>query len=358
MIETCRPLALAAAFTMIAAAGTATAQTLAVRGAPGGATIEFVFNGATISSTTVDPVRNASSAVVLQASIGKPETDVHIYLDQCGTRLRAIFVERGVPPPPQQGCVRKEIWGWYLARPVTTFVMDLSGSEPSVAVRQGPAPREWLGDVGGKPPRTWPPVPSGLMLSGGGGFSAFGGAVASECGDVAQCSGSGTGIAYSAGISYWIARFVAAEAGYLKPARVETIGSGSNFRFTGKVDSEILFVGANVGGPVGPVRIYGRGGVNYVRAASTSTETIDDSTVTVGGVTQTVRGGTQTFSATTAGWSSYFGGGLEVWLKSALAIYVEGGRFTLKGKPRDGSQSQLDDHMTIIGGGVRVHLGR
>jgi hypothetical protein len=358
MIETCRPLALAAAFTMIAAAGTATAQTLAVRGAPGGATIEFVFNGATISSTTVDPVRNASSAVVLQASIGKPETDVHIYLDQCGTRLRVIFVERGVPPPPQQACVRKEIWGWYLARPVTTFVMDLGGSEPSVAVRQGPAPREWLGDVGATPPRTWPSVPNGLMLSGGGGFSVLGGAVAAECGNVAQCSGSGTGIAYSAGISYWIARFVAAEVGYLKPADVETAGSGSNFRFSGTLDSEILIVGANVGAPVGPVRIYGRGGANYVRATSKSTETIDDATVTVGGVTQTVKGGTQTFSAKTAGWSSYFGGGVEVWLKRALAIYAEGGRFTLKGKPLDGSESQLDDHVTVLGGGVRVHIGR
>jgi len=357
MIETCRPLALAAAFTMIAAAGTATAQTLAVRSAPAGATIEFVFNGATISSATVDPAR-ASSAVVLQAPTGKPETDVHIYFDQCGTRLRVIFVERGVPPPPQQACVRKEIWGWYLARTVTTFVMDLSGSEPSVAVRQGPAPREWLGDAGAKPPRTWPPVPNGLMVSGGGGFSSVGAAVATECGDVAQCSGSGTGIAYSAGISYWLAKFVAAEAGYLKPADVETTGSGSNFHFSGTLESEILFVGGNVGGPVGPVRIYGRGGANYVRAASRSTETIDDATVTVGGVTQTVRGGTQTFTASTAGWSSYFGGGFEIWLKPALAIYAEGGRFTLKGKPRDGSPSQLDDHVTVIGAGVRVHIGR
>jgi hypothetical protein len=87
-------------------------------------------------------------------------------------------------------------------------------------------------------------------------------------------------------------------------------------------------------------------------------ETIDDRTVTVDEVDQVVPGGTVVQQFKTRGWSWTFGGGVEAWLGRWVAIYGEGGYLRLKGATVDGSEGQLDDGLTYVVAGLRVHVGR
>ena len=356
MIEPWRLLVLAAVLNATVGIGVATAQSVIVRNAPPGSTIELVLNAARIGSATADPSGDATLAVNLPGNVD--ETDVHIYVDTCAKLQRVLLVEHGLqPPPPAQACTRTGMVRLFAVRRASTLVVDLAGPSPAVWLAQGPAPREWLRQ-GPVTERAWKPLPTGLVLFGGGGFAKFSDAVALACGTVSPCTGNDSRVTYAVGAAYWFTRFLAAEATYVKPANVTANGSGDTFRFDSSLDARVLTVTGMVGVPLGPVRLYGQAGANYHRATSSTTETIDDVTVTLDDVTETIPGGTQTFEMKTAGWGWLFGGGLEAWVVPSLAIYAEAGRAALKGAARDGGEGAIDDRVTFMLIGARVHIGR
>ncbi len=355
-----RPLALAAAFTVTVGIGTATAQTVFVRHAPPGSTIELVLNAATVASATADARGDAMLALKTPATEGKGETSARVYVDVCDKLRRVLFVEPGTEvPPPGGACDRKEIAGLFAVRRVTTFVLDLAGPIPMLWLRQGPVPVEWLvAEPGASPVGPRRRSPTGLVLFGGGSFAEFRDAVGMACGTVEECSGDAFKHTYNAGVAYWFTRFLAAEASYMKPAKVTANGSEYGYRFNSFLDTRLLTVAGKGGVPIGPVRFFGLAGANYHQATSSTTETIDDVTVIVDDVTQTFLGGTQTFEMKTAGWSWMFGGGIEIWATSSLGIYAEGRYAKVKGVPVGGGEGGLDDRATFILFGARIHIGR
>lgn len=351
MTNPCRPLALAAAIEMIVGVGVATAQTVIVRNAPPGSTIELVLNAATIGSAPADRAGDATLAVNVSANAGKTETDAHIYVDVCGNMRRVLLVEQGMQPPPRAGgCDRTEIAGLFLVRQVTTLVVDVGGSTPTMWLRQGPAPPEWLirGPGRDRPARVWSALPTGLVLFGGGGLVKFRDAIFLACGNVTECGGDDFPLGYTAGAAYWFSPFLAAEASYMT-AKLAVNGRGDNFRFNSFLDTDVLTVVGKGGVPLGPVRLYGQAGANYHRATSGTTQTLENVTGTTGA---------QTFELRTAGWGWLFGGGAEAWVAPSFAIYGEVGRAALKGAARDNGEGAIDDRLTVILLGARVRIGR
>lgn len=355
----CRRLVVCvAAIIAIVNVGVAAAQTVIVRKAPPGATIELVLNTTTVSSAVADRAGDATLPVNLSKNAGKAETDAHVYVDACGESRSVLIIERGVTPPPAGACDRTEMAGLFWVRNVTTMVVDLSGTRPTMRLRQGRAPAEWLRDAPVDAARVRRLAPTGLVLSGAAGFAKLGSAVAVSCGSVTDCAGDDSGIGYTAGASVWVARFLAAEASYVKPPDVTAHGSGTNFRFDSALNVNLVNIVGKVGAPVGPVRIYGQVGPTYHRAKLSTTETIDATTITVDDVAQTIAGGTQTFELRTDGWSWVFGGGLEGWVTNSFALFGEFDRAAVKGKNRAGGEGSIDDRLTLFLFGARVHIGR
>lgn len=352
MMKPWRPLVLAAALEVTIGVGRATAQTVIVRGAPPGSAVELVLNSSAVGSATADSAGDATLVVNQPTTAGKTEMDAYVYVDACDNMRRVLLVERGLQPPPQgAGCERRQIVGLFLVRRISTLVVNVTGPNPTVILRQGRFnPRQSSG-------RIWT-SPTGLVLFGGGGLAKFRDAAALACGDVTACAGGDFSGAYTVGAAYWFTRFLGAEASYLKPAEVNVDGSGTNFRFNSFLDAHVVTAAGIVGVPIGPVRLYGQAGANYHRATSGTTQTIEDVTVTIEGVTQTIKGGTQTYGLRTAGWGWLFGGGLEAWLTSYIAIYGEGWRAAIKGTALDDAEGSVDDGLTSIVIGARVRIGR
>jgi hypothetical protein len=354
MMESWRPLALAAALNMIAGVGVARAQTVAVTNAPPGSTVELVLNTTPIGSVAADARGDARLPLNFSADAGKTEMDANVSVEACDNVLRVLVVERGQQRPPVgAGCSRRDVEGLYLVRRVTTLVVDVSGPNPAIWLRQGAVTLH-----PSKPPRAWSSSPTGLVVSGGGGLAKLSNVVSVACGNVTECSGDKSGIAYTAGVAYWLTAFLAAEASYVKPAKAATRGSGNGFRFDSGLDAHVLTFVGKIGAPLGRLRLYGEAGANYHRATFATTETVDDLTTTIDGVTTTIPGGTQTFELRTAGWGWVFGGGLDVWMASSFAIYAEGGRAVLKGSARDNGEGAIDDRLTFLLLGARVRIGR
>ncbi len=353
MKQVWRPLLLAAALSVSAGVGVATAQIVMVKNAPPGSAIELVLNSATIGTATADAAGNAVVTAKLPA--GTNETDVHIYVDLCDKSRRIVFIERGLQPQEAgTSCDRREIVGWFLLRAGTSMLID-TGTSPSVWLRQGPIPNAWLTLAPGAvlPGRG---VPKGLVLFGGGGFEKFRDFAARACGDT-DCTPSDFRPSYTVGADFWVTRFLAAEVAYLKPGNAKATGSGTSFSFDSSLKTQVLTVAAKVGVPVGPVRVYGRVGTNYQRSTFTTTDTITPTTVTVNDQEQTIPGGTQTFELQTRGWSWMFAGGLEGWVSPSIAIFGEAGLLNLKGKVVPSGEGTLDDRLTSLLFGVRVHIG-
>lgn len=342
------------------AAGAAAAQTVIVRDAPPRSTVEAQLNAQAATAATADANGDATLSVSLPVDVN--ETTVRAFVDLCGSVVRVLLVESGLAPPPQApGCQRKEAVGRIMAmRRVTTFVVDLAGSEPSVHLRQGPAPAEWLrrGANAEGVSRFAGSAPTGLLLFGGGGLTTFSNLEQVACGTASSCVGDSLGRTVAAGAAFWIARFVGAQASYVKPASLTTTGGGGNFRFNSDLDVDMVTAAGNVGGSIGRVRIYGQGGLNHHRATFKTTETVDDATVTIDGVTQTIKGGTQTLELKTAGWGWLIGGGVEIWMTRAVALYAEGSQARLKGAALGGGEGRMDDHATSLVFGARVRIGR
>jgi hypothetical protein len=177
------------------------------------------------------------------------------------------------------------------------------------------------------------------------------------CGQ-APCAKRDMGIAYTGGVTYWLARFAAVDASYMRPAIATADGGETGYRFNSELHSHLLILGGNVGAPIGPTRIYGRVGATYHRASLRTTQTIDDSTVTIDGEEQTIEGGTQSYDLRTAGWGLLYGGGVEAWATPTFAVYFEGGLADVKGSHVDAGEGEIDDRVTYFVFGARFRFGR
>ncbi len=354
MRQSWRPLVLAAALSVSASVGVASAQIVLVRNAPAGSAIEIVLNSATIGTAKADNAGNATVTAKLPASTS--QTDVHIFVDVCDQSRRILFIERGLQPQdPTPGCDRKEIAGWFLLQPVTSLLVDV-GNIPSVWLRQGSIPAQWLSQEPGVeiPGRT---APKGLVVFGGGGFEKFRDATTVACGNSSDCTGKDFRPAYVVGAEFWFTRFLAAEVTYLKPSNATASGTGTNYRFDTSLETQVLTIAGKVGVPLGAVRVYGRAGMNYHRATSATNETFDPVTITnEDGTTTTIPGGTQTLEFQTRGWSWMFAAGLEGWVSSRFAIFGEAGLVNLKGNAVGGGEGAVNDRLTslLIGAKVRI----
>jgi hypothetical protein len=370
MMGSWRPLALAAALNLVAGTGIAAAQSVIVRYAPPGATIELVLNSATVGSATADSQGNATVTAEPSARLTKPQTTARVYVDACGSLQRVLVVERGVAAPPRpEACERREIAGLYTLRPVTAFFVELRDTGPRLWLRQGSIPQLWLEEGPGRSDLPgWTPVPRGLTLSGGSSLGQFSDTVWIACGNVGGCDGDGLKFTYSGGATYWIRRFVAAEVSYVRPGRVTAQGSDFGYNFDSFLDTQIVTIAGLGGVPVGPVRLYGKFGANHSWATFSTTNTINDRAFTIGGTgddgdngepqTITIRGGTQTFEQITKGWGWIFGGGIEGWVSPSVALYGEITRAALKGMPLDEEfEGRLNERASFFVFGLRLRLG-
>src|SRR5688572_3380357 len=230
MTRSGRVLTLAATLNAILAC-TAHAQTVIVRRAPPGSTIELVVNTETVGSTTADASGDARLTTNMFAAPGKSETDAFLFVDFCTDNRRIVIVERsGQPVQPPAGCDRRQILGVYLVRRISTLVVNAAGPNPTVLLRQG--------SVSLTPKRVWEPSPAGLHVFGGGGLMQIRDAVGLACGNVSNCSGDESDIGYTVGVTYWFTRYLAAEGSYTKPGDITVQGSGDAFTFNSFLDSE------------------------------------------------------------------------------------------------------------------------
>jgi len=344
-VEICRPsrllpLLFSSVLVGTTGLGAAAAQTVIVRSAQQGATIEVTFNGGTPATGPADTFGDAKLTVPARTA----EAAVLVHLDDCGNRVRVLLVEAGIQAAaPEPGCNRIDITSVFVMRPVTTFVIDMNGAATTVHLTQGPPPASWVLRGEAAAGHKWgTPVP-GLVVSAAAGAASFSNAVSAACGDVQDCKRTNFGgvVALSAG--YWINRYLGAEAAYVQPADVAVTGSGDTFRFDSRLAVRLATFVGKVGAPVGPARLYGFGGVNRHESTLTTTETMNDAT--------------QTFAQKTTGWNWMAGGGFELWISRFIAMYSEMTLAQVKGSPAGGGEGGIDNRATLVVGGIRVRLG-
>ena len=331
-----RAVAIAAA-TAVFGGGVATAQTVIVRKAPQGSTVEVMVKGAVAGTASVNSGGDAVVSANLFGTAEKAETDAYLFVDVCGSVRRVLIVERGEPVPPRTSdCVRHDLPGLFLVRRVSSLVFDVSTPAPTVLLRQG--------SYSLKPPRVWKPAPTGLIVFGGAGLGRFRDASAIGCGAVEGCSGDDSGTALTAGAAFWLAKWLAGEVSYMRPAKSEASATTDTFTFDSVLDAEIVNLSAKIGVPIGPTRIYGNIGTSWHRALNTTTQT-----------TGTI---VDTFDVQTEGWGWMWAAGFEAWLASSVAIYGEGGSIGLEGKPVNVPEGGIDERVNFVVGGFRIRLGR
>ena len=334
MSKSLRLLALAAALNIVAT-GAAFAQTVILKGAKPGETVEVVVNDSPANKGTVaaDGTATVSGSLPLNDA-RRPEMDARLYLDACDAQRRVLIVNRSqLPLPPPVGCTRTDISGIYWVRQRSTIVIDVSKPIPDVLLRQGAynpnAPVRRL-------------APKGLAAFGGGGLAKLRDASAIACGDVTDCQGGDFVGGYHVGATLWITRWFGVEGSYLRPSKMVVVGNGGTFTFSNRMDVDFVNVAVKGGLPIGPVRIFGQGGMTYHEARDTMTETIGSAS--------------QTVETHTDGWSYTFGGGLEGWISNRLALYGEAGVLNMKGKERLSEVIQVDDRLTYYMFGVRFRI--
>lgn len=357
-------LALAAAIYVTVGTGVAEAQTVMVRNAPAGSTLELVLNLETIGSIKADGQGEGTLPVNLPAHGSRAEADVNIAIDVCEGVRRLLLVERGLQPPAPQGqaCTRHQVPELFALRSVTTLVVDMGPSTPTVWLRQGKPPETWLRDqteeerAASKERR---PSPTGFVLFGGAGMVKISDVVTAACGTVSDCSGDDFVFGFTGGMAFWIKRWLALEATYTRPMNVKASADpeGDFFNFESTFDTHIVNLGGMVGVPIGPIRIFGKGGATFHQATFFTEQTNENYTITIGDVEVPLPGGTQQFSLRTDGWGYYFGGGLEAWVAPSWGIYTEIVRSQLKGKTMDEGEGELDSKATALVVGVRLRIG-
>ncbi len=343
-------LSLVAVLGIVAAAGSADAQTIIARKGPAGGTVEVQINDKVVATETANA--DGEATLIVPGPASRPDIDATVYVDSCGTRRRILFVQPGIgTPPPDTACIRRDIPGLFLVKAISTIVVSVEGPSPRLLLRQGPFDPN-------APPKTWTVVPSGLMVSGGGGLGTFSNVNTNVCGNVASCEGDDTGWAYTVGAEYWFSQYLALDVSFLKPPTTSATASETVYNFTDTLDVAIVTIGGKVGVPVGPVRVYGRVGVTYERSLSSMSQNVLERTSTVDDVTTTVPGGSVTLEYETSGLGWFAGGGLELWLTRHVAFYAEGNFMMLKGSESGAGQGVLDDkHMSVLGG-IRLRVGK
>jgi hypothetical protein len=333
----------------------ADAQTVVVRHAAPGSTVEVVLNATPVGTATADPQGNAT--VMASDTAGVP-IDAGVWVDACGNTHRVILARLGAQPPPDAACRRTQIAGLYFVQRLTSIVIDVRDS-PSLRLRQGPVPDAWLRDPtpGGGQVAAAPPLPSltGLTLFGGIGRGAALNFGSQACGNVTSCSDNRS-TPYAGGVAWWFNDFVAAEARYNYLGDHQAEASTEAFRFTTTREGGVLAFTGRGGFRVGRVRPFGRGGLSLHRATLTTTQTMNETTVVVDGVTQTIPGGTQVFQSRTRGWAPVYGGGAEIWLSSVVGIYGEVQRIGLKGSDDRSADIDIDDAEVTVQAGVTVRF--
>jgi hypothetical protein len=353
------PALLAGAIVATVGASTAAAQTVYVRGLSPGTPVEVTLGPASASGKAgADGVASVPLKAVEESTA---EIVVHVHVDACGAGWRIALAERAIDaPPPAPGCRRTDVAGAYVLRRVTSVVIDVTTPTPDLRISQGPVPSAWLTSQAApeRPHQVSFETPTGLMFFGGAGLAHANDAVQVFCGAVQPCSGKSSRPIFEGGATYWITPFVGAIATYMKPNNFTADGTGTGFRFSSELDAEVLtFAGAG-GVPIGRVKPYGLAGLNYHRAVSRTVQITDPVTVTVDDAPVILPGGTQTFEFETTGWGWLFGGGVEVWTGSRLAIYGQVEWAGLKGDDPNGGEGRLDDRLTVLMAGVRFRLGR
>jgi hypothetical protein len=342
LMESWRQLALATVVTLTLAAGISSAQTVIVKNAPPGSSVEVVVNqDATGVTSDVDTSGVATVVIGLFKDPAKLETDAQIFIDVCDKKRRILIAERGVlAAPPEKGCNRTDMGGWFLLKPVSSLLIDAGGPSPTLLLRQG--------RVSLNPSTTLSGVPTGVVLFGGGAYTSIGDVRLLMCGTVGNCSGGSSGFKYSGGVAYWFAPFLAAEATWIRPYEVNAEGTVSNFRFNSSYDADIFTVAGVVGIPAKAARPFGKVGANYHRAIFATTQTQTDAT----------ENATQNYHVKTDGWGFVFGGGVEVWIKPTFGFYGEAGYGKIKGEPLDDEEGPANFGLTYVLFGARIHIGR
>ena len=333
---------------------TAMAQTIIVKNAPPGSTVELLLNATAVGTATVAATGDATLTMDVSAGGKKPQTDANFHVDLCGTLRRIVVVERGVPAPVKEStCERHDIPGLFLVQKVTNVVIDVGGSTPTLWLRQGAVPEAWLrqGPLEEEPERLLKPSPTGLVLSGGGAFTSLRDALFLACGEVQGCTGSGKGFGYAGSVTFWLAPYLGVEAGYLRPKKMTAGGNVGGFRFDSTFEAHIVTIVGKGALPLGPVRIFGQGGFNRHEGTFETIQGLEGTTA--GSVTDP-----QTFTRKTQGWGQTYGGGIEVWPSSKFALYAEAGWATLKGDEVNEGEGFLDERVNFLLFGARVRLGR
>jgi opacity protein-like surface antigen len=353
-----RPLLMAAVLCTAGFARVADAQTIIVRHVPPDVTVEASLDTRPAVQAVLDPAGNAR--IALNAIQGTAEASVRVFLYACDSRRRLALVGRDAPIPPMPTeCVRKDLSGVFVLRPVTTLVLNLAESTPIVLIAQGQPPREWLEDIPEQAEgvKVHTPAP-GLMVFGGGGWSNFRENTFKACGQlVTSCSGGDLRMGTTIGATYWMSPFIAAEVSFAKDRVLTAFGNTPSSSFTTTVDPEILIINAKVGVPVHErVTFYGTGGIDHHRATTTTTDIADDLPVTIDGVSQTLTGGTLKTSYRTAGWSWAAGGGVDIWVSRHFGIYLEGRFADLKGSDVTGGEARRDQIATSVQTGIRFRF--
>jgi hypothetical protein len=347
----CR-LKLATVLILVCSARAAHGQTAMVRSAPPGSSIELTLNGGAAVTVTADGYGDATLTV---PPLGR-ETDVQIHVDVCATAVKVLINEPGqAAASADVGCTRKDMWGVYVMRSITTFVIEVNGADASVFVAQGPPPRSWLQHGESRADRLWGNAGKGLVLSAGGGLAIFSEGVSNYCGNVSGCTSS-SGFGYHLGAEFWITPHFAAQGGYLRPDNISASGGDDTFTFATTRTMRVMTIGGKAGVPVGHGRVYGLGGWNHHEATDTTTQTVNDQTITVDGVSTVIKGGTQGFGQKTRGWGWIVGGGYDLWVRNWLAVYAELTEVILKGSSANAGASTIDERSTFVIAGIRARL--
>lgn len=325
-------------------AGLASAQTVYVRNAPAGTNVEVIVNAASAGTGTIDAEGEAKVGFTLPQ--GQTEMDSNVFVDTCDKLRKVLIVDRNrQPPPPAEGCDRREIPGIYWVRPVNTIVVDVGGPTPSLLLVRGaytpPVPAA-EGEEESRPAR---PVPTGLLMFAGGAYSTISDDAAYACGNATPCTPKPGGATYMFGADVWLTRFVGVEGAYIRPHESKASG-GDTYHFDHTLDSDVWMVAGKGGFQAGPVRIYGKYGLNYHEAVNSTTETIDNVT--------------QKFEYKTTGWGWVWGGGMEGWIGAhqRVAIYGDAGIARIKGKPESGGEARIDDRLKYAAVGIKLRISR
>jgi opacity protein-like surface antigen len=351
-----RPLVLAAALNLIVVAAAA-AQTVIVTKAPPGGTVELVVNSVLAGTAAADSTGMATFALTAEARGGKTEADAYVFVEYCDALRRVILIEPGMQGLPGGQCPRREVPGAFVVRQVTTLVVSVSETAPSVLVRQGKAPAGWLTDEVDQPPRprSVNSPTRGLYGFGAGGIASLSGVSDVVCGSE-ECSGGTKPVAFSAGATFWLKPFVGIEASWLKPADIRLTGATRAYEYVSTFQTDVFTMVGKLGVPVSYVRPYGFGGATWNRTHWTTTETIAEQTYTIDGAEVVYPGGTQTFNLHTQGWSWIAGAGIEVAFGKRALIFGEGGSAGVKGEDRQLGEGKTDQRMLYIIGGIRIRI--